>query len=33
MTAYVYGNIEVHDLVLYAQYRAQVPAMIAAHAK
>jgi uncharacterized protein (DUF1330 family) len=31
MTAYIYGNIEVHDPVLYEQYRAQVPAMIAAH--
>jgi uncharacterized protein (DUF1330 family) len=31
MTAYIYGNIEVHDPVLYEQYRAQVPTMIAAH--
>lgn len=31
MSAYVYGNIEVHDLALYEQYRAQVPAMVAAH--
>ncbi len=31
MTAYIYGNIEVHDPVLYEQYRAIVPAMIAAH--
>ena len=31
MSAYVYGNIEVHDPVLYEQYRAQVPAIIAAH--
>lgn len=31
MTAYLYGNIEIHDPVLYEQYRAQVPAMIAAH--
>jgi uncharacterized protein (DUF1330 family) len=31
MTAYIYGNIEVHDPLLYEQYRAQVPAMITAH--
>jgi len=31
MTAYLYGNIDVHDPVLYEQYRAQVPALIAAH--
>jgi uncharacterized protein (DUF1330 family) len=31
MPAYIYGNIEIHDPVLYEQYRAQVPAMIAAH--
>jgi uncharacterized protein (DUF1330 family) len=31
MTAYLYGNIEIHDPVLYEQYRAQAPAMIAAH--
>jgi len=32
MAAYIYGNIDIHDPVLYEQYRAQVPAMIAAHA-
>lgn len=31
MSAYLYGNIEIHDPVLYEQYRAQVPAMIAAY--
>jgi len=31
MSAYLYGNIEVHDPVLYEEYRAQVPAIIAAH--
>ncbi len=31
MTAYVYGNIEIHDPVLYEQYRALAPALIAAH--
>jgi len=31
MAAYLYGNIEITDPVLYAQYRAQVPAVIAAH--
>jgi uncharacterized protein (DUF1330 family) len=31
MTAYLYGNIDIHDPVLYEQYRAQVPAMISAH--
>ena|ERR1017187_7532481 len=31
MSAYIYGNIEVHDPVLYEQYRTQVPAMITAH--
>lgn len=31
MAAYLYGNIEVTDLALYEQYRAQVPALIAAH--
>ena len=31
MAAYIYGNIEIHDPALYETYRAQVPAMIAAH--
>lgn len=31
MSAYLYGNIEIHDPVLYEQYRVLVPAMIAAH--
>jgi uncharacterized protein (DUF1330 family) len=31
MPAYLYGNIEVTDPALYEQYRAQVPALIAAH--
>lgn len=31
MAAYLYGNIEITDPVLYEQYRAQVPAVIAAH--
>ena len=31
MSAYIYGNIEIHDPMLYEQYRAVVPAMIAAH--
>lgn len=31
MAAYLYGNIEVTDPALYEQYRAQVPALIAAH--
>lgn len=31
MTVYIYANIEVTDPALYEQYRAQVPAMIAAH--
>ncbi len=31
MAAYLYGNIDVHDPVLYEQYRARVPAIIAAH--
>jgi uncharacterized protein (DUF1330 family) len=31
MTAYIYGNIEIHDPALYEEYRAVVPAMIAAH--
>jgi uncharacterized protein (DUF1330 family) len=31
MSAYIYGNIEIQDPALYEQYRAVVPAMIAAH--
>jgi uncharacterized protein (DUF1330 family) len=31
MAAYIYGNIEVTDPALYEQYRAAVPAVIAAH--
>jgi uncharacterized protein (DUF1330 family) len=31
MSAYIYANIDIHDPVLYEQYRAQVPAIIAAH--
>ena len=31
MTAYIYGNIEIHDPALYEDYRAVVPALIAAH--
>ena len=31
MTAYLYGNIEIHDPTLYEDYRAVVPALIAAH--
>lgn len=31
MTAYIYGNIEIHDPALYEAYRAVVPAIIAAH--
>ncbi|MDD2927120.1 DUF1330 domain-containing protein [Rhodoferax sp.] len=31
MTAYIYGNIDIHDPVRYEQYRAQVPALVAAH--
>ncbi|MDP2006300.1 MAG: hypothetical protein Q8K45_11545 [Rubrivivax sp.] len=29
MAAYLYGNIEITDPVLYETYRAQVPALIA----
>jgi MtN3 and saliva related transmembrane protein len=29
--AYLYGNIDIEDPALYEQYRAQVPAIIAAH--
>ena len=29
MAAYVYGDIEVHDLDAYEAYRAEVPALIA----
>ena len=31
MSAYIYGNIEIHDPALYEDYRAVVPAMITAH--
>jgi uncharacterized protein (DUF1330 family) len=31
MAAYLYGNIQIHDMALYEQYRAQVPAIIASH--
>ncbi|MEY2688608.1 MAG: hypothetical protein RL375_2806 [Pseudomonadota bacterium] len=31
MAAYIYANIEVTDPVAYEQYRARVPALIAAH--
>jgi uncharacterized protein (DUF1330 family) len=31
MSAYIYGNIEIHDPALYEDYRAVVPALIAAH--
>ena len=31
MSAYLYANLEVTDPALYETYRAQVPAMIAAH--
>ena len=31
MAAYIYGNIEITDPALYEQYRAEVPAVIAAH--
>jgi uncharacterized protein (DUF1330 family) len=31
MAAYLYGNIEITDPVQYEQYRARVPAVIAAH--
>jgi uncharacterized protein (DUF1330 family) len=31
MTAYLYGNIEIHDAVLYEQYRAPVSAIISAY--
>lgn len=29
MSAYLYGNIAIHDMALYDQYRAQVPVIIA----
>ena len=29
MSAYLYGNITIHDMALYDQYRVQVPAIIA----
>ena len=28
MSAYLYGNITIHDIALYDQYRVQVPAII-----
>ena len=31
MAAYLFGNIQIHDMALYEQYRAQVPAVIASH--
>jgi len=31
MTAYLYGNIEIHDAVLYEQYRAPVSAIISTY--
>jgi uncharacterized protein (DUF1330 family) len=31
MAAYLYGNIQIHDMALYEQYRAQVPAIIASY--
>ena len=31
MSAYIYGNIEVHDPVLYEEYRTIVPAMNTVH--
>ncbi len=31
MAAYIYGSIEITDPALYEQYRAEVPAVIAAH--
>lgn len=29
MTAYLHGNIQIHDMDLYKEYTAQVPAVIA----
>ncbi len=31
MAAYLYANVEVTDLAAYETYRAEVPALIAAH--
>lgn len=31
MAAYLYGNIEITDPMLYEEYRARVPAVITAH--
>jgi uncharacterized protein (DUF1330 family) len=31
MPAYIHGNIEITDPVLYEEYRLEVPALIAAH--
>jgi uncharacterized protein (DUF1330 family) len=31
MTAYIVGDIEIHDPQAYEEYRARVPAVIAAH--
>ena len=31
MTAYIYGNIEIHDPAIYEEYRALVPALVASH--
>jgi len=31
MAAYIYANVEVTDLAAYETYRAEVPALIAAH--
>jgi uncharacterized protein (DUF1330 family) len=31
MAAYLYGNIQIHDMALYEQYRAQVQAIIASY--
>ena len=31
MAAYIYANVELHDPALYEAYRAEVPALIAAH--
>ena len=29
MAAYLHGNIQIHDMTLYKEYAAQVPAVIA----
>lgn len=31
MPAYIYGNIDITDPVLYEEYRREVPTLIAAH--